>query len=370
MPVRGAQKLVRRFQVDGMSRLRFPLACFPAALGLSLVGICAAVTPARSQTGVELQPIRVIRLGGQGESEKVPVVSGVAISRDGDRLAAVGDDHLVRILNPHNGQVLHLLRGHRDWVRAAAFRPDGKALATAGDDQQIRLWNVPAERLPRTLPAHRQSVYALAYSPDGGMLAAAGFGDKVRIYDGADGRLLNVADAPQSDLRAVAFSPDGVYLAAAGGHGRIRLWNASTGRAVRELAGSHRRILALAYSPDGSLLASAGGGRTIRVWNTATGQPALDLPPQPGNVLALVFCGDTRLAAGGTDNVIRLWDLTHPSQPVRLVGHTGSVASLAFDPKTGTLVSGSFDTTVRIWKFEGQATVTLSRRSGSSRPVR
>ena len=51
--------------------------------------------------------------------------------------------------------------------------------------------------------------------------------------------------------------------------------------------------------------------------------------------------------------MIRLWDLPTRQEKARLVGHTGSVAALAFNSKTGVLLSGSFDTTVRTWHFSG-----------------
>ena len=57
------------------------------------------------------------------------------------------------------------------------------------------------------------------------------------------------------------------------------------------------------------------------------------------------------MATSGSDNEIRLWDLAKRQQTARLDGHTGSVSALAFD--RGLLVSGSYDTTVRLWKIDG-----------------
>jgi WD40 repeat protein len=44
-----------------------------------------------------------------------------------------------------------------------------------------------------------------------------------------------------------------------------------------------------------------------------------------------------------------------------LVGHTGSVAALAWSAAEETLLSGSFDTTVRVWHFKAQGTPIVSR---------
>jgi WD40 repeat protein len=67
-------------------------------------------------------------------------------------------------------------------------------------------------------------------------------------------------------------------------------------------------------------------------------------------VLAAVFHPDgTRIASGGHDRSIIIWDVTTGEELLRLTGHTSYVFSLAFGPDGETLVSGSGDATVRLW---------------------
>jgi WD40 repeat protein len=72
-------------------------------------------------------------------------------------------------------------------------------------------------------------------------------------------------------------------------------------------------------------------------------------------VLSLVYCDGKTLASGGSDNVVRLWDIDSHQEIKRFVGHTGSVAALDANPTQQLLVSGSFDTTARIWKLDASA---------------
>jgi len=62
-----------------------------------------------------------------------------------------------------------------------------------------------------------------------------------------------------------------------------------------------------------------------------------------------VFCGENRLASGESDNAIRIWDITAKKQTATLLGHSGTISSMRFDEKSGKLISGSFDTTIRFW---------------------
>jgi WD40 repeat protein len=309
-----------------------------------------------AQEIARLAPSHVIEFGRQQRIGPA-VVSAVAISADGRRLAAVGDDHSVRLWDRESGQLLYRLAGHTDWVRAVAFSPNGKVLASAGSDRTIRLWDPATGRLIKTLPPHDQAITVLAFSPDGRQLAAAGFQKTLFLYDAASGRALRDLSCPSVDIRALAFSPSGDRLAAAGRDGKIRIWNMTLGQPERDVAerniqAHRRRIRSLVFSPDGRRLASAGEGRHIRLWDTATGRELLSIPCGPTRVQAMDFTGDDELAVGGSDNVIRRWNLTTKSVTQLLVGHTGSVVALACHRADGLLVSGSFDTTVRIWNLK------------------
>ncbi len=67
-------------------------------------------------------------------------------------------------------------------------------------------------------------------------------------------------------------------------------------------------------------------------------------------VFAAVFHPDgTRIATGGRDRAIRIWDTATGDELVRLAGHTDYVFTLAFSPDGATLLSGSGDGTVRLW---------------------
>ncbi|GAF76614.1 unnamed protein product, partial [marine sediment metagenome] len=53
----------------------------------------------------------------------------------------------------------------------------------------------------------------------------------------------------------------------------------------------------------------------------------------------------------GSDNVIRVWDTDTRRETGHLIGHTGSVATLAWAPAAKLLISAGFDTTVRLWRL-------------------
>ena len=348
-----------------------PLRVMP--LGMVLAGWCITAS-AWTDSIVELTPSSVVAIDQAEPLGKLPVVSAVACDPHKGLLVTVGDDHLVRIGHLAHGTPLQGLREsgdslptkrlsvHEDWVRSAVLSPSGAMLATAGFDARIVLWDTVAGEPIRQLPEPGNGPRTLAFSPDGRTLAAAGFDGQVRLYDTLSAQPARLLEAPGSDIRAVAFSPDGRRLAAAGRLGVVRIWDLASGNVVGELDGHQRRICALAYSPGGEKIVAAGEGPDILIWDTAEGTLTATLTARPGKIMAIAFCGPNRLAAGDSCNTIRLWNLTSGRQELRLVGHTGSVASLAWDAEAGVLISGSFDTTVRTWQLTGRTINTISQR--------
>jgi WD40 repeat protein len=147
-------------------------------------------------------------------------------------------------------------------------------------------------------------------------------------------------------------------MAVAGRNGQIRVWNVNDGSQERDIETDGRRIRTLAFSPDGRWLAAAGNSPAIHVFDVANGQSVMTLDARPAKVYVLLFVDNRRLATGGTDNRVRIWDLDSRAVIAELLGHTGTVAALACDASSTVLVSGSYDTTLRIWNLADKTSAT------------
>jgi DNA-binding beta-propeller fold protein YncE len=238
---------------------------------------------------------------------------------------------------------------------SVAVSPDGQRLAAAGDDKAVWIWDAATGRsTDEPLIGHTSRVHCVAFSPVGGLMAS-GSGDRtVRIWDMDRGRpIAGPLEGHTGVVYGVAFSPDGRRLVSGGDDGTVRVWDALSGQPIgAPLTGHTGVIYGVAFSPDGGLLASASGDRTVRLWDAVSGQQVGNpLAAHTETVWAVEFSPDSRtLVSGSRDQTVRLWD-TGSGEPLGepMTGHTAVVCDVAFSPDDQRVASASYDGTLRIW---------------------
>ena len=316
---------------------------------IKIACICMlSVAIATDRASSENQPrlMRTIQLDGLPDN-RVPVITSVAIQPHGDLLATAGDDHVVRLWGINDGMLVKELRGHQDWVTAVSFCGDGSQLITGSRDRRVCIWDVGTGKMTGQLGTHERAISKIIVSDKADRVAIAAFRAPIKVYDLATRRLQGTLSCPCNDMRAVAFSQDLRFLAAGGRTGQIRVWDFAAGSKI-DIKAHPRRVWSVVFTSDNRLI-SAGEDASIKTWDVHSGEQLHRLMGSSGKVLAMQIVGDDELAAAGADNVIRLFGLRSDRPHSVLRGHTGSVAAL--DYRNGTLISGSFDTTVRVWSL-------------------
>jgi len=129
------------------------------------------------------------------------------------------------------------------------------------------------------------------------------------------------------------------------------------------------------FSPDGTLIAAVRPtvheGAVIH--DVTTGDSVIELlTGQETNVLlyAVAFSPDgRRLAVGGTDRVVSLFDTSNWQLIARLKGHRSYVKDIAWSPDGATLATASGDGTVRLWSSIPVGERTVAARAAAARRV-
>jgi WD40 repeat protein len=114
--------------------------------------------------------------------------------------------------------------------------------------------------------------------------------------------------------------------------------------------GHKHGVSSIVFSPDAQRLASGGDDNTVRLWNVRTGQLEHTFEGHSRAISALAFSPDGQiLASGSFDQSVKLWDVLSGKLKLALGEHpSGQVKGVSFSPDGKFLASAGADG-VRLW---------------------
>ncbi len=267
-------------------------------------------------------------------------VTALAMHSESRHIVIGYNDGSLNIFEPKPGRVLTIesFPAHNRNVSAAAFSNDNKWVATAGIDGVVKIWETAVIAKWQDDCESRKEGAPLPPFP----VAKKVFGAQSGIVNG------------------VAFSPDGKRLATCGADGSIKMWNTDTAKLFFSIAAHRGSCNAFAFSPDGKLMASGGADKTARIWKAAAGsKPVHALAGHDGPVNAVDFSPDSKLLATGSGSPkkggqVRVFDVETGKESYSLSPIDDTVTTLSFHPKFPRLATGGKDKKVRVWDLNTQ----------------
>ncbi|MGB4803597.1 MAG: WD40 repeat domain-containing protein, partial [Anaerolineae bacterium] len=358
------------------------------------------------------------RHGSQGTA--AVGVAAVAFSNDGRTVATAGNDGRARLWDvsvgarhliayaempavlpasycatPNNADCRTIVAAHQAWgiliwetseSGAAALAqmpisqtlgvtPDGRYVVVRAADNRVCAWATTTAQEISCLPTGQspQSIGDLALGGREPMLAWRHGADELHVRRLPDFDLL-VSVPVSIGVYSLAFSAAAPVLAVADGNKEVTLWDVGGRKAVRlaSLPSPQGDISTLTFSSDGSALWLASGGQASSVisrWQTDTWQEASvpRLRVDTGITALAVSPKGDRLAVGGADGLIYLWDVTTGNEIGRL--EANGVAALSFNGDGRVLFSaGGRAASVQIWPVDLQDLQDQARRLISRDP--
>ncbi|WP_280309867.1 protein kinase domain-containing protein [Nocardia abscessus] len=299
---------------------------------------------------------------------------------------------------------------------ALAVNPDGRVAVSGGVGGTVRVWDLDNETCLRVTEKQAHLVGAVGVSDDGsraiyttgGIITAWSVQTGERITVLHDPRLLGRTAFDRAARRALIARHDaiglwsldtgaceqelltedpearvetlwlGSDLAVSGGSDQVvRIWDLNTGSCRHTLRGHTHHVLSVCLSPDDRYALSAGGytDRTIRLWDTATGQCLRvfgDDPDHPRGVNSVPqvpkkrvrFSPDGQFAiSGSSDTTVRIWDLTTGGCLRVLQGHRDAVNDVVISADASFALSTSSDGTLRRWELDWDLSALTAPRT-------
>ncbi len=224
-----------------------------------------------------------------------------------------------------------------------ALSPNGERLAAATAAGTVNVWDVKTGRLIQAPRGRGTYCFSLAYSPDGALLAGNfnnNFTTQITVWDAVSGQVVTTIEPRDGNdwMRGLAFSPDGTRLAGATGR-TVRLWDAYRGKELRAYKGHDAAVVSVAFSPDGTRLASLSQEGTVKVWDAGLQQESFDLRNK-GRPARVAFSANDRIVSTDDDFHVKVWDVGSGKETLSFNGR-GRLAALACSPDGRRIVTGA-----------------------------
>jgi WD40 repeat protein len=260
----------------------------------------------------------------------------VAVSADGELLAAPRSSGAVRVWSTSARKAVTTLPATTDPVTALAFAPDASVLAIGDDGGGVRFLDPrTAKSKARPLSLSESSAVAIEYSRQGSRVAVGRQDGRTQIFELRSGEQLGPPLAANaSAINDVSFSADGRLLATAGLDRTGALWRLDGNRAIGTVfRGQKGAITEATYTPDGKVVVTAGADGSVAAREPGTGS-IMRRFRLGGEVLSAAVSPDgSMLAAGGTGGRVVLWPIDDASAKRVSVDLDGSWAQqVAFSP--------------------------------------
>ena len=288
-----------------------------------------------------------------------------AVSKNGDHFATGCDNGKITVWNTQTGESVRSLSHDRS-LWALAFGRDEVTIASGGIfDGKVKLWNLNTGECTSTLPETFQVVTALEFSPDGQLLGCLDSFGKIVLWDLESQQVRHSFKAHERSKTGFSFSPNGKILATGGTTVKVgdsadaeklkgqcvALWDVSSAKLLQTINGpQHQHINSIAFSSDGSRLAFGGSGGIVEVWDLTSHSKLRTITGHNGGVNTIRFTPDGRRLVSSDERTVKWWDLETGRLQFSLDAHNENIPFLGQTPDEGTLITGSRDGYVKLWR--------------------
>ncbi|KAH8280515.1 hypothetical protein KR018_009054, partial [Drosophila ironensis] len=240
-------------------------------------------------------------------------------------------------------------------LTAANYNQRTKILVVAFSTGAFYLYELPDVNMIHSLSISEYPISAALFNCTGDWVALASREiGQLLVWEWQSEQYIMKQQGHSSEMTCIAYSADGQFIATGGEDSKVKLWNTQSSFCFVTFSEHTSGVTGIQFSRNKKFLVSSSLDGTVRAFDVNRYRNFRTFTsPSPAQFACVAVDHSGELVVAGGQDVfdIFLWSVKTGKLLEIISGHEGPVVSVAFAPvaTSSTLVSGSWDKTVKIW---------------------
>ncbi|TSL04405.1 Sperm-associated antigen 16 protein [Bagarius yarrelli] len=264
-------------------------------------------------------------------------------------VASASEDHLWRLWEMPEGEMIMTGEGHTGWVSSCSFHPSGHCLATTSEDSTVKIWDFAKSCCVLTLEGHTHITWGCSFHSCGDFVASCSMDNTAKVWDLNSERCRYTLRGHVDSVNSISFLPFSNILLTCSADKSVSLWDARAGLCAQTFYGHRYPCNSATFNALGDMIASCDSFGVVKLWDVRniSAITTVDTGPHASNQVVFSPNGQV-LAVASDDYEVKLVEVAS-SQLSSLLGHNNSVQSVVFDHKGENLFSSGYEGEIFVW---------------------
>lgn len=242
------------------------------------------------------------------------------------------------------------LTGHNASVFALAKGKDARHFLSGSGDGWVVEWSLDNPDLGKLIARVERNIFSLYSLPNSSRLLAGNMDGGLHWVNLTDEKLNK--DVLHHQKGVFDLLQVGEFIYSAGGAGMLTKWSIEKGRTLESLQLTNQSLRSLVYSKSRQEIAVGASDNHIYFLDIESLELKHKIENAHDNsVFTIHYSPDEKmLFSGGRDAQLKVWDLENDYNNIsKQPAHWYTINAIAFHPKGHIFATGSRDKTIKIW---------------------
>ena len=225
-------------------------------------------------------------------------------------------------------------------------------------DGRIRMYKVEnGNQLWQIDNAHKGGVTTMCLANNLKFIASGGTEGEVRIWELRSREMISHLKEHTHRVSKVQLLQDDLHLLSASRDKALLCWDLKSEKRVSAHVQRMGGINNFDVVPNSRVVLTTGQDRKITYWDLREPNPVRSIdtnnnPKRADECMGLAIAHDGKtFATGGSEQILRLWDLGSGKVISEGLGHSGTISSIAYSYDDKQIISGGRDGSIFLWNL-------------------